>query len=509
MSRGGLRPPYPSTDGLGVEHMFKLPVELLAVCNEFYWSKDDDWYDAVYQGTGGWYKPPPPGPVMRALYKSTKVFLPKTLWYLVGWNTSTTGLSHVERMGKNPLPRDELFKVIEKYYWYSGDIKRWCALNGYYRLEFPPCTRPNFIRQVDVESTLKDFSSSPSISGIQKNAYFRRLDHLKAMLSVFDALALALQVVRRYRVGIPSQTKRLFARMKYRISLEPFSVACDLKDLANECRAYYFGGVPPKGMYSNLLSGFSKKEMFKFSYIARSLPAPLQEYLDSNTFIEDLASRLTEAPSPENVLWRPWVRQYIEKHKPKETPFWTAPSNSAALGIPRTEGGHSRGYQYLIMYEMGAQLKQLGVPAFERKYVRRSPLSEVDETIADPLKRFAQSRMRLEGLAGRSVEWSSAFNNFLINGALRQLRQIDRIPVVPLVCPEKGMKVRMPTCTLTSANLVMQPLRKVQIRSCVPTTGYPSRWGVSYLILRLNHAGQMNTLCLLTLSMLLTVMISG
>lgn len=441
--------------------MFQIPVELLALGKSFDWEFYDDWYDATYGCSGGWYKPSPPPPVMSALCKSQVIDPPRSLWHLVGKTASSTGFSSKVKTGGDPLPILELCRVIERHYWYTPDICQWLKLNRYNVSVDQPCPRPNYIRQADVESTLKDYSSSPAISDRQKKAYFSRLDHLKAMLSVFDAIALALQVVKRYRIGIPSRTVRIFARMKYRISVEPFSIACDLKDLANECRAFYFKGIRPKGVYSNLVKGFSRYEAFKFSYISRSLPAPMSQYLNEEHYVEDLATRLTSKPSPENVLWRPFVKNYIRDHKPKEVSYWTAPSKSAALGIPRGLGGHSRGYQYLIMYEMGHQLSQLGFDKFERKYMRQLPIGDVDQGFPDPLQRFRETCLRQEGLVGKSVQWSRVLNDFLINGALRQLRQIDQIPVVPLVCPEKGMKVRMPTCTLTSANLIMQPLRKV------------------------------------------------
>lgn len=455
----GALPPYPSSDGLGVKHMFGTPVELLATCTEFYWSDDFDWAEAYYVGKGGWYKPSPPSRLVHALAKTNRVDLPRALWHLVGKQASITGFSSTDVFKGTPLTNAELNKVVEKHYWYTSDIRQFYRLNN---LVCPKGSnpRPTYIRQMDVETTLKDFSTSEAISDRQKRLYFDRLSHLRAMQSIFDALALALQVVKRYAITIPHRSKRLMSRMKAAIAETPFSVACDLKSLANECRVYYFGGKKPSGKYSGIVAGFSRYECLKFSYIARSLPAPLEKYVNKGTFIDDLAYRLTLPSRAENKAWGPWVRDYIRRFKPKVTPYWTAPSNSAALGIPRHLGGHSRGYQYLIMYEIGARLSEMGMASFERKFVRMPPIGDID---TEPLCTdvYSKARLSLEGMSSRSVRWSECLNNFMIAGCMRQVRRLKHIPVIPLVCPEKGMKVRMPTCTLTSVNLLEQPLRKV------------------------------------------------
>jgi hypothetical protein len=82
------------------------------------------------------------------------------------------------------------------------------------------------------------------------------------------------------------------------------------------------------------------------SYVARSLPpAP-----NDGAGLEALKGRLTSTPPPEPAYWKPFVKEYFNRwNVPKVKDLFTMPSSNAALGYPRSVGGHTTGVQHLVL----------------------------------------------------------------------------------------------------------------------------------------------------------------
>jgi hypothetical protein len=323
------------------------------------------------------------------------------------------------------------------------------------------------------EDTIRAFTGLEEDSR-SRSIYMKRLSLLRFMRATWDALMLGYQAVRhrclarRHPFLLRSSDRRAIDRFKVRIVLNPEQAALELKQLATEARGWYFGRHRPK---SHLLRCFTEKWMgLVFSYVGRSVPAPLKS---TGEGIIDLVKRLTLDPVPEVEDWRPFVRKFLAKGFSKladPANLRTDPSGHAALGYSRLRGGHCSAVQDLVA--LGYFLKQ-GIHELDEF----RPVSEQTDIGKFRVSRFLSSKVRGGTLFKKSDKMTgkkitvNVYKNRLAHSSVDHqdalqtaclwvLDQVDYIPVLPIEAGEKGMKTRFPTCSLTACNLIQQILRK-------------------------------------------------
>jgi hypothetical protein len=262
-----------------------------------------------------------------------------------------------------------------------------------------------------------------------------------------------------------SQRLQGLERLKSQIVYHPLEAAQRVKACAQANRAWYFGGPKPHG---RLLVFSQKKVAMLSSYLARALPpAPADP-----AGLEALLSRLTSEPKPEPDYWRPFVKGYVERWGPKLGPkeLYTMPSANAALGFPRSAGGHVTGVQHLVL--LGYALKRtrrahstyipMGEDAdgtyLELLSQSLHPTSTVGRKPREPADLFRQPWDLLEKTLPGCGE---RLQDYLKIGVTYVMNRITYVPILPIVAEEKGLKTRFPTCSLTAVNLVQQILRRV------------------------------------------------
>jgi hypothetical protein len=451
MSSQNLSEFYPASKGLGVCHLFCAPVELIALGNKF------EFRDERLTSNGGKKIPPPDS--VRAILRRYVVgrLVPKHLQYLVatsrGFHEPCTKYEVVQAVSREYFFTREVFELMELREGVSHSMRRYlrsqCQLTGV------------VFQQVLKELTLQDMSAKLS-NGSKENrthatAYFRRLAWLRSMLATFDAVCMGLQQARRTGWYPNSVTRRALGRLKHQITLTPFNVALDLKDLAFEARNYYFGGDVPSGPHSTLLTGMTRREALGFSYIARALPAPLEELIDKDRHLDELRDRFTSEPKPVVEGWRAWIAKYWGDHYPREVVVQAQPSTSGCLGRPRHHGGHRTAYSDIILYELYQRFEDKPLESLHHKLRRMNKQTLAALDYAPPNRNIAMSR--LASWAELSAAETEALNELFLAGCKRIVRQLPILPVAPVIAPEKGMKTRIPTSSLTAANILQQALR--------------------------------------------------
>jgi len=297
--------------------------------------------------------------------------------------------------------------------------------------------------------------------------YYRQLQTLSFLRATWDALLLGYQEIRRVcsRRGrvwyLNSNTIRSVERFKLSLIMEPEAAAQRLKSLAAAARKWYFDGKIPQ---DHLWRSCPEKWMgLTFSYVGRSLPAPMRD-----TGFSALKDRLTSEPPAELTGWRPWVKEYLTRiRSPVAADLRTQPSGHAAIGYTRSMGGHSTAIQDLTcigyLLEQGITPEGVYTPRFGDNYTSRNeftsaPFSknrfgEKGKPINSP-EEFPYSS--LEAMA----ESSGKHQDALIRGTLWVMDHVPVLPVLPIEAGEKGLKTRFPTCALTAGNLIQQILRR-------------------------------------------------
>lgn len=315
--------------------------------------------------------------------------------------------------------------------------------------------------------------------------YYRNLELLQFMRCVWDALMLGFQEIRlsdrcAKRVGLHgpllnSRCARAANRFKAELVMQPLKTASRLKALASGLRGWFFGRKRPEDPLVRCVT--AKWQGLIMSYIGRALPAPPAD----ESLLDGLRSRLTSEPVPENPAWRPWLKAYLDRMTPTEpVALTTAPSGHAGLGYPRNQGGHAAAVTDLVVLGMAMRLKDGPHPAPQLPPVRFA-FDPVDYGMAPESQRgtFVGARTMAEperpedipyGALLRQAGLSGAYQEDLRRGVAAVLDSIGIVPVLPIVAPEKGLKTRIPTATLTAVNLVQQLFRRVAdsylIRDC-------------------------------------------
>nr|WMV69891.1 MAG: putative RNA dependent RNA polymerase [Plasmopara viticola lesion associated orfanplasmovirus 6] len=299
--------------------------------------------------------------------------------------------------------------------------------------------------------------------------YLRNKEVLEFMRATWDAVLTGYQQERawyitKYGYSPTLNSRRLQGVERFRNQLvyHPLEAAQRAKACAQACRAWYYGASKPHG---RLLVFEEKMPAMLASYIARALPPAPKD----KTGLEGLLSRLTSEPKPEPTYWRPFLRTYVERWGPTLGPkeLYTMPSANAALGYPRSEGGHVMGVQHIVLlgYALKKKRSQSGhLPIGEDAdgtYLEMLSQSLHPSTIGGGGGAEALFRKPWDTLEKELPDCGRFLQSYLRLGVEYIMDSIDVLPILPIVAEEKGLKTRFPTCGLTAANLVQQILRRV------------------------------------------------
>jgi len=411
-------------------HLFRQPVEFLANSRELVWTKSST----------GWYirgvKPE-----IRVIPNYIRTLLSRFWHHQVEIPESLTYLVKGDIRGR--ISFETLHRKLKQKYRYTIDIAKLLGLilkkNLKFFLDLNKECMPKVVEiQLNREALLSLYSSTEI--NLQLSArFFRRLEWLETYRATFDSVALGLQLIQRFQ-PILAVHRRTLERLKLCIVDNVEHTVVALKELAKNCRSWYFGGERPQGEFKSLVEGFSKLNAFRFSYINRAQASPPLKTLDSK-ILKGLEMRLTSQPVLEPDDWRDFLRRFFIKNMPTNPTFHTDPSTSGCIEHPRKMGGHIRSYCDLLLYRHGEELtenpkkQEGGLTNLKARNIFMLNANVRNETVID--------------------------NKGLVAGAKAMLRKLDYIPLVPVLCPEKGWKCRIPTLTVTAANLLMQPLRKL------------------------------------------------
>nr|QNQ74065.1 RdRp [Plasmopara viticola lesion associated orfanplasmovirus 3] len=285
------------------------------------------------------------------------------------------------------------------------------------------------------------------------------------MRATWDAVLTGYQqerawYIKKYGYSPVLNSRRLQGVNRFRNQLvyHPLEAAKRAKAQAQACRAWYFGGPRPNG---RLLVFEERIPAMMASYIARALPPSPKD----PSGLAGLMSRLTSEPKPEPGYWRPFLKGYVERWGPRLGPreLYTMPSANAALGYPRSAGGHTAGVQHIVL---------LGYALKKKRAATQMPsiMEDSDGSYLELLSQScSQSGIGVEGLfrgpwdeLEKSLPGCGAFlQDYLRIGVEYVMESITYVPILPIVAEEKGLKTRFPTCSLTAVNLVQQILRRV------------------------------------------------
>jgi len=443
-----MKPFYPSFQGLGdwnrggIFHLFPVPVELLANAKGFRLTGKGRHFTAVSWGQLA--AVPAPADVRETLRKMVPIgcHIRKAHWALVANERSNSrhltleaGLKHLVRFYR-VTPR--VYKFLIDFYP-KGEVDRLLEVTG-------RGVSLETLRVIEFEETLKWFKGD-KVSEDVAALYRRNLSRLDCMRTCLDGVALVYQRLRKTR-NIPSRALSALNQLKRDVWVDPWGAAAMLKDLATECRAYFFGGPCPR---HPLVSWMKAVEALQFSYLARSLPAPLTSKAEKVRLITDLAARLCGPPPEEPPDWRPFVKTWLKRNSSGIPSLTCEPSVSSAIGYEGERWGHSAAYRDIWVFQLGHMHSRGRL----REYLLET-ISEVDRSI--------KSSHMMDVMFLGDIRKSKVLNTFLLDGCETILDEILRsgnpLPAQPLVAPEKGLKNRIPTKGLTAANLVQQAFRK-------------------------------------------------
>jgi len=300
--------------------------------------------------------------------------------------------------------------------------------------------------------------------------YHSNLRVLSFIRACWDAILLGYQSVRKvsnYMFTVNSKRRHHLNAIRRHLYTDPAKTAANIKLAAGLNRDWSFGAN-----VFNDIPAWAKIPVrawaMQFSYIARSLPPPP---LDESK-IPDLRARLTSDPKPEMHGWRDWVNSYIQRFQPQVYDLWTQATNHSALGYPRSVGGHAAAISDLV--KLGFYLNEgrpEGLP-----YAQTYLISRLGETFHPGINDRTNVDLRapweviypkvtpLEHIYQGSHTYSQYAQAQLETGVEKTLDYlIDNgflSPILPVYAEEKGLKVRVPTCTLTALSLVQQLFRR-------------------------------------------------
>lgn len=439
---------YPSFNALSdwkkgrVRHLFTQPVEILANSKSFVLVGDGR--SVRVEGRGRLFVPALPKDVKELLARLVPKdrFVPKRFWVLTSGGGSSRKVSLVKGYKSliafyrvTPLIREFLY-----HFYHKIDVDLLIASLGLgVSLET--------LRVIEVEQTLKTVKTFPDTPSISYN-YKNNLARLDCVRTVLDGVALCYHEILKRRDSLPSAAIRMLSRLKLRAWWNSWDTAKFIKDLAVECRAYYFGRACPRHPLVNWMTAV---EALQFSYLARSMPSPILKVKDKMALIKDLSVRLTMPPPIEPTDWREFIRKWLSKNRGSNPIRLSAePSVSAALGYSGERWGHSGAYRDIWVFQLSSRLVKGDLYEYLLETVRKAGQ--------------VQASGMFDAMFLGDIRSSKVLNAILMDGCETILDFIlesgGMLPAQALAAPEKGLKVRVPTLGLTAANLVQQAYRK-------------------------------------------------
>jgi len=404
---------YPSCKGLGLKHIFHDPVGILAACRGYELIEDNSKRQTQLLGEQIYGVNFTPQQVRLLLGKIPRWGPPSHLKYLIERNTGrqfVVGLSKrriglrrmIDRIREIYRLTDEIIELLSWGYRRSITYVH-AIINGNYGLSWNTL----WVIHSEAIAVIRASDTESKIPHIRKRGlrYFRRRLWLDSMRAIFDAIALTFQEIRKRFPQLAASRAfnrgiRSFNRMKYDIIHHPAEISAGLKSLSNASRAFYYdwdtqghrpGGLKPTGRFANLFAclGNNRKAWEIVSRLTRCLPPPLViSEADKILLHEGLEERLTSEPPPEVEGFREFMRHWFARNEPYELNITVQPSNSSAVGYRRSDGGHSKAYQDMIIAEWGHQLVNNQITEEEFSKPMRSDYN---------LRRRGTERMKLFG----------------------------------------------------------------------------------------------------------------
>jgi hypothetical protein len=332
--------------------------------------------------------------------------------------------------------------------------------------------------------------------------YYRNLEVLEFCRAIWDAYCVSLtQISDRHKTfRITSDMARAIDRLRKRVIRNPYQTAQELKLLAGQNRAWYFGcGPRPSG---DLARFPVRKHALWFSYLGRALPALPSNHSTMGEGLLELRDRLCKGEVLEmHSDWPIFCEEYLQRYKPTSSaePTRMDPSGHGSLGYPRKDGGLNRAMSdlaalgsFLLLektidsYIAGLNPEEAAnfdrSEAFERGSWARSaaraqnlqatkPRRWIPSEGATAVHRFKPKRAEpstsapipprtIEDLADRAIYMEGA-PEALLAAVEWVMEQVDTVPTLGLVAAERGMKTRYPTLELAAANALHQMFRRV------------------------------------------------
>jgi hypothetical protein len=493
---------YRSTVGLGtgkLRHIFSKPVVLLANSYEYYWTTPYNRQTAQIVGDGEIFYVPVPEGIRRHLWRVPFYQrIPAHIRRIAGKPSNPALQSY--RNGTIPLTK--MIGIIREHYRFTPTILQYVSygygtsvrllrslLGGDYGMSVEAALAIESETCLQVISQL-DCKGKPGLAKARER-FFKNLEFLEYIRCTFDAVCMTYQLFRKQGARIHRDTIRAIGRMKPHLWTYPETTSMYFKTLCHTARkAYFTDGIVIEDPFLKGLSGF---QLMQFSYIARALPPTFTSMVDSDELKAQWKERVQSEPPPENPLWRPFVKQTLAQCRAdlgRPPRFHTEPSVSAALGYSRNESGHSAAYQDLILYEIGCRIRDGEEIPYPFKYTEQPLLyyyfpkgffhkvyCTVPSWAADTFNTGDRQKATPVLTRGSpyggipptkenqtahfySMQINNTLNYLLLEGCKRYIRNIEVIPVLPMPCPEKGVKTRVPTMSLTAAHVLATPLRK-------------------------------------------------
>jgi hypothetical protein len=270
--------------------------------------------------------------------------------------------------------------------------------------------------------------------------------------------------------------KRQIERFRIKLLREPYNSAKQLKELAGHARSWFFGGPKPN-RFPLLRSIPSKYYCLIFSYLGRALPP--QANSDVKSGYLKLVERLTSVPPPEVPAWKPFIRAYLDRYRPKEISTISYPTDSSAgavFGYTRKSGGFAKATQDLV--GLGLALMKAEPREEDVVYLPEGGMIDLHALVYRVMGDsdiFMTSNRRGVFTENHSIllfnkysltelnilaKIQSIFVKALSRAVEWTFERFDKIPFVALGAPEAGLKTRYPTISPCAVLHVSQVLRR-------------------------------------------------
>lgn len=228
--------------------------------------------------------------------------------------------------------------------------------------------------------------------------------------------------------------------------------AKQLKSCLQALRDYVLGGIEPTNelMWFYPL-GVKKRNLLQASAAIRAIPAPLGFMIKNKGLIKDLKFRLGQPPPPIDEEFKTWVKNWVIFNQPYYPigSFAITPTTAACLEFSRKDGGLRTAIELLS---------------------QKHPLSGHESTWFDEESKKVRNHCKLENenvenylpslqLMAACVSTLRPFFKHVRKCPGGCRKSSKHPPMVALIVPERGLKVRMPTMSTGPIAILARVLR--------------------------------------------------